>query len=79
MESRLVLGNSNEDCVYDNEKCIICQKKSKTPLSSTENGRQKIIDAANKRRMKCTRDWKVATLRSRSNIKWTMTVTTDIH
>ena len=36
--------------MYDTEKCIICQKKTKIPLSSTENGRQKIIDAANKRR-----------------------------
>ena len=45
-----MLGKLNEYSVYDLEKCIIYQKKTKTPLSSTENDRQKIIDAANKRR-----------------------------
>ena len=52
MESKLVLGKSNEDSVYDIEKYSIYQKKTKAPLSSTENGRQKILDANNKRRDK---------------------------
>ena len=50
MESKLVLQKSTEDSVYDFEKSIFCQKKTKTPLSWTENGRQNIIEAANKRR-----------------------------
>ena len=52
MESKLVLRKSNEDSVYDIEKYVIYQKKTKAPLSSTENGRQKILDANNKRRDK---------------------------
>ena len=50
MESNLVLGKSNENSVYDIEKFIICHEKTKTRLTSTENYRQNIIDAANKRR-----------------------------
>ena len=50
MESNSVLGKSNEDSVHDIETCIVCQTKTKTPLSSTENSRQKIINPADKRR-----------------------------
>ena len=50
MKSKLVLQKSNENSVHDIEKYIICQKKTKILLSSTENGQQEIIDVANKRR-----------------------------
>ena len=36
MESKLVLQKSTEDSVYDFEKSIFCQKKTKTSLSKTE-------------------------------------------
>ena len=36
MESKLVLQKSTEDSVYDFEKSIFCQKKTKTSPSKTE-------------------------------------------
>ena len=43
MENCLSLAKSFE---FDIDHCIICQKKGKVSLTSTENGRKKIIDAA---------------------------------
>ena len=43
MENCLSLAKSSE---FDIDQCIICQKKTKVSLTSTENGRKKIIDAA---------------------------------
>ena len=43
MENCLSLANSSK---FDIDQCIICQKKSKVSLRSTENGRKKIIDSA---------------------------------
>ena len=43
MGNCLWLAKSSE---FDIDQCIICQKKSKVSLTSTENGRKKIIDAA---------------------------------
>ena len=43
MENCLSLAKSSE---FDIGQCIICQKKSKVSLTSTETGRKKIIDAA---------------------------------
>ena len=45
-----MLVKSHEDSAYDIDKCIICQNKTKTPLSSTENYRKKILDVGNKGR-----------------------------
>ena len=42
MENCLSLAQSSE---FDIDQCIICQKESKVLLTSTENGRKKIIDA----------------------------------
>ena len=43
MENCLSPAKSSE---FDIDQCIICQKESKVSLTSTENGRKKIIDAA---------------------------------
>ena len=43
MENCLSLARSSE---FDIDQCIISQKKSQVSLTSTENGRKKIIDAA---------------------------------
>ena len=43
MENCLPLARSSE---FDIDQCITCQKKSKVSLTSTENDRKKIIDAA---------------------------------
>ena len=43
MENCLSLAKSSE---FDIDQCIMGQKKSKVSLTSTENGRKKIIDAA---------------------------------
>ena len=43
MEHCLSLARSSE---FDIDQCITCQKKSKVSLTSTENDRKKIIDAA---------------------------------
>ena len=43
MENCFSLAKSSE---FDIDQCIICQKKSKVLLKSTENGRKKITDAA---------------------------------
>ena len=42
MENCLSFVKSSE---FDIDQCTICQKKSKVSLTSTENGRKKIIDA----------------------------------
>lgn len=47
----LFLGKSSEDSVFDIQKFIICQKKTKTQPLTTKNSIQK-IDATNKRREK---------------------------
>ena len=39
----LSLAKSSE---FDIDQCIVCQKKIKLSLTSTKNGRKKIIDAA---------------------------------
>ena len=41
MEDCLSLAKSSE---FDIDQCIICQKKSKVSLTSTENGRKRIND-----------------------------------
>ena len=43
MENCLSLARSSE---FDIVQCIICQRKSKVSLTSTENGRKKVINAA---------------------------------
>ena len=43
MENCLSLAKSSE---FDIDQCIICKNKNKVSLTSTENGRKKIIDAA---------------------------------
>ena len=35
---------------FDSSKCIICQKSSKLKLSSTENGRAELMQAATKKK-----------------------------
>ena len=43
IENCLSLARSSES---DIDQCIVCQKKRKLSLTSTKNGRKKIIDAA---------------------------------
>ena len=48
MDSKLVLLKKQADIsVFDNNKCIICQKSQTAKLTSSENGRVKVIEAAN--------------------------------
>ena len=44
-QKRLVLRDTNEKS-FDVSRCIICQHQSDTTVTSTENGRRKIIEAA---------------------------------
>lgn len=46
MATLLKLTNKDKKSEFDINKCIICQKKTKSTLVSTENGRKKIMDAA---------------------------------
>ena len=41
---------SSEESMFKQDKCIICQRDSKHPLTSSDNGRRKGIEAAELRR-----------------------------
>ena len=47
MTSTIQLGRSTEKSALIIDNCIICQKQGKKNLTSTQNGRRNIIDAAN--------------------------------
>lgn len=68
---------SHEDSVYDIEKCIICQKITKTPLSSTENYRKKILDVGNKRRAEVYREHSEVV--QISHDQWLLQVSNNVH
>ena len=59
MENCLSLAKSSE---FDIDQCIICKNKNKVSLTSTENGRKKIIDAVAIRKDKYINDFKMVTL-----------------
>ena len=44
-QKRLIIQDTNEKS-FDVSKCIISQRQSETTVTSTENGRRKIIEAA---------------------------------
>ena len=46
----LTLWNANEDQSYQADKCIICQESRSCSVTTTEQGRRKVLEAAAVRR-----------------------------